>query len=404
MRSRLAWPVALAGLVGVCALAEAEDRNPPVPEVRRAFVTSSPHTGNLSGLAGADAICQQRATEASLPNPSYFVAFLSDSTTDAYCHVQGLTGTRATNCGLPTLPAEAGPWVRVDGFPFAARIDEALAPIGRTIAPLNLDEHGVAVDWWERVWTSTSAQGQSHPSYPVPCGDWTSTAGNAGAGDTWATTGSWLGSGSATCSSALRLVCLERWLALPLPPHRSGGALAFVTSSAHTGNLGGLAGADAICRGLATAAGLPAPDTFFAWLSTDAVDAVDRPTYDGPWIRPDGVRIASGKSDLTDSALRAPINVTENGSYIANYGVWTGTHHGGTATASDCGDWTSGNPGEIGFHGGANRANLVWTYWTTSPCDFAYRLYCLSDFPAVVFVDDFESSDTLAWSVTMPVP
>src|SRR5665647_1642851 len=31
------------------------------------FVTSTVHDGNLGGLAGADSICQQRASEAALP-------------------------------------------------------------------------------------------------------------------------------------------------------------------------------------------------------------------------------------------------------------------------------------------------------------------------------------------------
>jgi hypothetical protein len=48
----------------------------------------------------------------------------------------------------------------------------------------------------------------------------------------------------------------------------------FVTSRAYTGNLGGLAGADAICQTHAAEAGLPG--TYVAWLATSTVTAPSR--------------------------------------------------------------------------------------------------------------------------------
>src|SRR6188768_570424 len=92
--------------------------------VRRMFVTSVSGTGDLgswpaagiaTGLAAGDAICQARASAASLPNPSGYRAWLSDSTDDAYCRIHMLTGKLSANCGQPTLPASAGPWRRTDG-------------------------------------------------------------------------------------------------------------------------------------------------------------------------------------------------------------------------------------------------------------------------------------------------
>jgi len=398
MRIRFVWLLALAGL---CVPAASEDpRNPP-PAVRRAFVTSSAHTGNLGGLAGADAICQQRAAEGLLPNPSGFVAFLSDSTTDAYCHVHGLLGTRADNCGLATLPTDAGPWVRPDGFPFADRIDVALDPVACVLAPLAVDEHGAYVPPYVPVWTDTDSLGALHSSYPVPCSDWISTSGSAESGDVWSTSQSWLATGSLSCSVAARLYCLETGPAKPLPPYRSGGALAFLTSTASHGDLGGLAGADALCVARATAAGLPAPTTFVAWLSDGSSDAIDRLTYDGPWIRLDGVQVAAGKSDLADQTLHAPINLTETGVYLGNWGVWSGTLSNGTSSGQSCANWTTGGAGASAHYGIANKASLGWTYYSTSICSSSFRLYCLSNFPAIIFVDDFESSDSLAWSATV---
>src|SRR5690606_298731 len=47
------------------------------------FVTSTTHTGNLGGLAGADAICQTRAAAGGLSNSALFKAIMSDATANA---------------------------------------------------------------------------------------------------------------------------------------------------------------------------------------------------------------------------------------------------------------------------------------------------------------------------------
>ena len=73
----------------------------------------------------------------------------------------------------------------------------------------------------------------------------------------------------------------------------------FVTSTTQTGNLGGLAGADAICQGLAQAAGA-GDNTWHAYLSTQgpgAVNARDR-IGAGPWHNANGARIAAPPSIL----------------------------------------------------------------------------------------------------------
>ena len=99
---------------------------------RRAFVTSVSGTGNLNSwpdagglfaLAAGDAICRARATAAGLPNANTYRAWLSTATTDAYCHVQGRTGEKATGCS--GSPQPSGPWYRVDGTTaLAANLEE----------------------------------------------------------------------------------------------------------------------------------------------------------------------------------------------------------------------------------------------------------------------------------------
>ena len=114
-----------------------------------AFVTSVEGTGNLSswsdagdqiGLAAGDAICQARAEAGKLSGS--FVAWLSDADDDAYCRVQNLEGKKLANCGQPELPTAAGPWVRVDGLPFAGTIDQMLKPNYRIFTPVHFDEFG----------------------------------------------------------------------------------------------------------------------------------------------------------------------------------------------------------------------------------------------------------------------
>jgi len=394
-------------------LAGAQSEVPLDVAPRQAFVTSIQYSAALGGLAGADLSCQALAAAASLPNPTGFVAWLSDSTTDAYCHVHGLTGKRVNNCGQAVLPAEAGPWVRVDGFPFADRIDLALHPTGRVLAPMIVTETGAPINIYSAVWSGTNDAGELHAANPVPCSDWSlADAGQiVGLGASSATTGSWIYYGMSNCSYSFHVVCLETGPAAPLPPHRSGGALAFVTSVDGTGNLGswpeaggatGLDAGDAICRALATAAGLPAPESFFAWLSSATVAAKDRLAYDGPWIRLDGVRIVDSKADLTDGVLFAPVGQTESGVYLSSYGVWTGTGSAGLADPARCGDWLLSDATQ-GKTGWPNLTSAQWTEKANLACSSTWlRLYCFSDFPAVVFADDFESATCDAWSATVP--
>src|SRR5262245_7218718 len=99
----------------------------------RMFVTSTSGDGDfgtngnwaetegteLTGFAAADKICQVRA-EAAIPAlasggfPS-FRAWISIGEDDAYCHVLGLSGSLADQCGGLEPEASPGPYYRVDG-------------------------------------------------------------------------------------------------------------------------------------------------------------------------------------------------------------------------------------------------------------------------------------------------
>ena len=265
------------------------------------FVTSASGKGNLSqwsdalavsatGVAAGDAVCQARATAAGLSGT--FVAWLSDSTIDAYCHIQGYTGTISgtnPNCGQATLPVAAGPWVRTDGYPFADTIDKLVDNVstwGQVYTPVLLNEKGVAVvsSWY---YTGTYGDGTASSS---TCNDWTSSSSllMGDSGNTWGTTGWWSDGGGNDCDAVQPLICMQTGTGGPLPNLTipASAKKVFVTSIIGNGNLGswtdagwntGIAAGDAICQARATTApGLTG--TFKAWLSDDSTGAIDHVT------------------------------------------------------------------------------------------------------------------------------
>lgn len=169
-----------------------------------------------------------------------------------------------------------------------------------------------------------------------------------------------------------------------LPCGKGGPCRVFVTSSRHTGNLGGLAGADRTCTNLAHSAGLPG--RYKAWLSTDAASPLTRFRLStGPYVLPNGTRIANNWADLTDGTLRAPINIMENGrpadtTVPGGPYAWTRTETSGARssdTVHDCQDWTTGSSaGILGNYGYIEQTGTFWTATFSSTCSSTHRLYC----------------------------
>jgi hypothetical protein len=360
------------------------------------FATSVSGNGNLSGwpdaggntgLAAADAICQSRATAAGLTGT--FKAWLSDSNNDAYCRVHNLGGKKSANCGQGSLPVAAGPWVRIDGFPFSEAIDQLLA--GKVYTPVRYDEFGNLIPSnfpGNFYFTNTYIDGTVDPSYSTSCSNWTSNSSQyVGGATTDLTTIMWTEYYSVVCSLTGRLLCMQTGTWPSLPNLASTGKKAFVTSGPVSGDLGyysgggytGLAAGDAICRARAAAAGLANAANFKAWLSSSTVNAKDRITSNGPWVRLDGIKIADNKADLTDGSLFTSINLNENGGYFGNYGVWTGTESSGMKSASTCNDWTSSSAPVSGRTGTAANAGDGWTGSSTATCGSGFHLYCFED-------------------------
>ena len=142
----------------------------------------------------------------------------------------------------------------------------------------------------------------------------------------------------------------------------------FVTStgSGQGANLGGLAGADALCEERAAAVGATgAFRTWRAYLSTsgpDAVNARDR-IGSGPWQNAKGVVVATSVADLhsANNRLSKQNSISEKGEVISGRGdpvnkhdVLTGSSPDGRALPGDqtCNNWTSSGSGSamVGHH------------------------------------------------------
>jgi hypothetical protein len=165
-------------------------------------------------------------------------------------------------------------------------------------------------------------------------------------------------------SSILALLLMAPMAAQDAPSVAPGMSF-FVTSTGRGfgGNLGGLAGADAICRQRAAAVGreerawrayLSAP----ASAGAPAVHARDR-IGRGPWVNALGVQIAGNVEELHGASvnLTGETALTEAGSHVApgRHDILTGSNPDGTLVTSGdatCGGWTSHDDGRamVGHH------------------------------------------------------
>lgn len=156
----------------------------------------------------------------------------------------------------------------------------------------------------------------------------------------------------------------------------------FVTSvgTGKGGDLGGLAGADAHCQKLATAAGA-GKQQWRAYLSTEAdgtrgISARDR-IGKGPWYNAKGVLIANNLTELHlyNKTILKETALDENGKLVNGRGdkpnrhdILTGSMDDGTAFFPDdkdhtCNNWTSSDKGsaQVGHHDRHGGGNTSWT-------------------------------------------
>jgi hypothetical protein len=196
-------------------------------------------------------------------------------------------------------------------------------------------------------------------------------------------------------------------------PSTTQTGMSFFVSSATsvTGNLGGLAGADATCQRLAVAAG-QGSKTWRAYLSVER-DASNgnQPTHArdrigaGPWRNANNVVVANNLTELHGRSGDAAVFIDERGQRIN--GQWTGSpapveHDILTGSNADgtlmvgftCADWTSASdaiaaqvghadglgPGQstAGALASWNSAHANQSCVNTAPRGGAGRIYCFA--------------------------
>lgn len=316
------------------------------------FVTSTRSVaGELGGLAGADAICEARATARGLPGT--YVAYLSTATVDARDRLGTARG-----------------WVRVDGQPVADTAADVAA--GRLLYPPRLDELGaMVVGFGDCAVTATDETGSRSGS---SCSDFSAvSAESLLCGKPATSTSSWTRGTAATCMSMVRLYCFgvdhTRPVAVAPPPTLR--RTAFISQAIFDPG-GGIASADALCA--SEAAGLPG--TFAALLATTTATAISRFTLGTPWYRVDGAKFTDDFSQIY-----APLNVTAAGVHLGTPFVWSGAIDVSTVgnDSSTCSSWTAFAGPPTGYT--ANGASATTEFFFAAPlsaCDLsAYRVYCL---------------------------
>jgi hypothetical protein len=162
---------------------------------------------------------------------------------------------------------------------------------------------------------------------------------------------------------------------LPLNEHR-----VFVTSTRNNGNLGGIAGADAMCQSCAANAGLQR--TYKAIISAAGDAAVDRLVISGPiwlWTCTGFEKVADDAADLWDGTIARALDRDELGVAIqTSLTAHTGSNVDGSAHVNNCNNWTTFAPGSevTGF---LSRTDAFWIFGSPSTgCNSQKRLYCIS--------------------------
>lgn len=324
------------------------------------FTTSTFHDGNLGGLAGADAICQQRATEAGLPGS--FIAFLSTEAIPARTRLDGSRG-----------------WQRVDGAPVVDLLADLFNLRGWN--PIATDEYGRDVRASNNfVWTGSDSTGG--PVTGVVCNEWTTgssaVSGRFGSSARGAT--QLFNHGYQPCQRSSRLYCFEVGARRVSPPIPTPGRLAFISMSTWPA-ASGIASADALCQ--SEAAGAGRQGTFKAALPPSGATTASRFSLSGaPWVRADGVLLATTPNELfAGSLLRSHFAMTANGDPLPEYGsgFWTGGDPN-SVNGNTCMGWTSvTGMAEQGDSEDTLLASRFVAFGTPLACSGAARLLCLED-------------------------
>lgn len=171
---------------------------------------------------------------------------------------------------------------------------------------------------------------------------------------------------------------------------KTHGQLSQLTNGGCNSASGALAQADCSCREMARSAGLTAPDTYMAWLSTGTIWAKCRlqsinsnacsNSAAATWYNRRNEIVADGLMELTGTGgLRNAVKYTEYGVLTAETQVLTGTNSSGSNAPNTCTDWTVAT-GAMSFDvGNPNITTIDWSQIGSGQitCDNIRPIYCI---------------------------
>lgn len=351
------------------------------------FVTNTA-TGSTGGSPAAyDNWC--RSLAAGRPGATGYVAWISSNGNTAYSRITALN-------------AGARGWVRPDGLPFTDTFT-GLTSQNVVYYPPKVTETGATVGAGVTVVTATTPGGTFQTGYD--CNGWTGSGSSSG-GDSNAGSGAWTGwFTGGNCALTSRIYCLGTKYQTPVRQAYTSGRRAFVTANGYrpganyalgNGRFMSHAQADNICRDEASNASPKlCPDNTtlnckFVALLADAgwaPIAFIANQSGTPWVRVDGVRLASTAAALFTSSHDAAWSTLPSAGMYSAQGArnWTGSWSvtGVPATTGDtCSGWTDGVSGSGGYIGVTNATDSQWFTWTNIfGCGGSNPIYCIEDKP-----------------------
>jgi hypothetical protein len=336
-----------------------------------AFISPTPQNGDMSGISGADSLCETWASSGGIGGT--YVAILSTSTQNASARLGTARG-----------------WVRPDNRPVGDLPSEIFNYDVGLLAPLWITANGSNVGA-QSVWSASDNEGIFNASAGgTDCSAWSSSDNASRAWYGFSnTTAEWLSRGALTsCDQQLHIYCfqIDHTAPLDLSEFAESGRIMFVSAGFFDATTG-LAGADALCAYDAATYAPLAGRSFLAFLAGDGASAASRFTSSGTAIvRVDGLRVADNFTALTTADLIHPPNIKADGS-TETWRVFTGASTPTTAGTggTTCAGWTStsSNATEgFAYSASLSTSERLWFGSDTRSCSGdtnVLPVYCLEE-------------------------
>jgi hypothetical protein len=317
-----------------------DDANDEVANL--AFVTTTTYNGNLGGVEGANALCNEQATVAGLVGDFVAVPRSTDQD-DPTIALAGSTGWKSI----------AGKWV----FETREQVNAA--------EPINALTNA-------RGYIPTTWSGSGGNS----CTGWTdASVGSIGGTKTWRAWGSvndigQANAGPRSCDEFYALSCFERGRQATRRQPAIDQRLIFVSRTTWQPQQSGRASADALCN--REAAGANRAGQFVALLPVNGESALSRIPDAATTVFQRG----NGEPFMLSYAPQTFLLEDASGASIpiSSYYAWTGGYID-SATKPNCSSWQ--NPGEIGAIGNFHFFGNNYYDGLELPCTNAYHVYCV---------------------------